>query len=169
MNAQDIMDGRVVSSLNKELELYNSHIDQPNLSETLKLLYKIALDLKLKRLKSDAAFSYDLNDPEDSYCWQTHMLIEELMIWANNKVAEKIHTCYPDAALLRRQCEPNEEELHSFIDDHNVKSVASLSLALSNSDNLMLSRIMLMKCHLLWLSVFLIKSGKLSLLRIWFG
>ena len=132
MNAQDIMDGRVVSSLNKELELYNSHLNQPNLSETLKLLYKIALDLKLKRLKSDAAFSYDLNDPEDSYCWQTHMLIEELMIWANNNVAEKIHTCYPDAALLRRQCKPNEEELNSFIYDHNVKSVARLSLALSN-------------------------------------
>ena len=129
MTAQRIMDGKDFN-LTTEVQLFNSHSYQPSLSETLQLLYKIALDMRLKRLKSDAAYSYNPNDPEDSDCWQAHMLIEELMIWANSTVAERIRSCYPDAALLRRQRDPNEEELSAFIEAH--VDTANLSLALSD-------------------------------------
>ena len=129
MTAQQIMDDTQVPQLSSEIHVFNSILDQPSLSKTLQLLYKVALHLRKNRLQSDAAYAYDLNDPEDSYCWQAHMLIEELMIWANSAVATRIHTAYPHAALLRRQPEPNQEKLSDFIDDH--KSVAKLSLALS--------------------------------------
>ena len=133
MTAQQIMDGTEVLELTPAIQLFNSELNQPSLSKTLQLLYKIALHLRKNRLQSDAAYAYDLNDPEDSYCWQAHMLIEELMIWANSAVASRIHLAYPHAALLRRQPEPNQESLSNFIDHH--KNVTNLSLALSSLTN----------------------------------
>ena len=130
MTAQQIMDGIDVPELMPEIQLFDRNLDQPSLSKTLQLLYGIALHLRKKRLRSDAAYAYDLNDPEDSYCWQAHMLIEELMIWANSAVALRVHKTYPHAALLRRQLEPNEESLQNFIDNH--KNVTNLSLSLSS-------------------------------------
>ena len=129
MTAQQILDGTEIPSLISEILLYNSQLDQPSFSKTLQLLYQIALNMRKERLQSDAAYCYDVNDPEDSYCWQAHMLIEELMIWANSTVAEKVRMYYPDAALLRRQPEPNQEMLSAFIDQY--KKDASLSLGLS--------------------------------------
>ena len=133
MTAQEIMDGGEVPELNSEIHNFDTKSDQPSLSKTLQLLYKIALHLRKNRLQSDAAYAYDLNDPEDSYCWHTHMLIEELMIWANSAVASRIHLAYPHAALLRRQPEPNQESLSNFIDHH--VNVSNLSLALSSLTN----------------------------------
>ena len=132
MNAQKIMDGNEHISLDvaTAIRQFNSQRNQPSLSRTLQLLYKIALSLKKKRLQSDAAYYYDISEPEDSSCWQTHMLIEELMIWANSKVAERLHKKYPDTALLRRQPEPNSETMTDFTDKH--KKVASMSLGLSS-------------------------------------
>ena len=129
MTAQQVMDGIDAPELMPEIQLFNSKLNQPSLSKTLQLLYKIALHLRKNRLQSDAAYAYDLNDPEDSYCWQAHMLIEELMIWANSAVAARVHMNYPHAALLRRQPEPNQESFSSFIDHH--KNVVNLSLSLS--------------------------------------
>ena len=129
-SAQDIMNGENVSNIKSKVELYDKPSDQPTLSDTLQLLFKMALDMRRKRLGSDAAYSYDLNEPEDSYCWQSHMLIEEMMVWANNFVAERIHTCYPDTALLRRQPEPNKDALSDFVDQY--KSVARFSLSYSH-------------------------------------
>ena len=133
MTAQDIMDAKQVSSLSSEVQMYNSYLSQPSLSKTLQLLYSVAMNMRRKRLKNDSAYSYDLDKPEDSYCWQVHLLVEELMIWTNFTVAEKIHKFYPDSALLLRQQGPNEEDLIKFIDQH--KTVARFSLALSNFMN----------------------------------
>ena len=133
MTAQKVMDGDEVPELNLDIHRFNSISNQPSLSETLQFLFKVSLYLRRNRLQSDAAYAYDLNDPEDSYCWQAHMLIEELMIWANSVVASRIHSAYPNAALLRRQPEPNQEMITNFIDDH--KNVTNLSLALSSLIN----------------------------------
>ena len=129
MDAQKIMNGVEVFSLALATQEFNRQEDQPSLSMTLQLLYKIAHSLKKKRLQSNAAYCHDLNEPEDSRCWQAHMLVEELMIWANSTVAERVHRFYPDVALLRRQPLPNLEIMNAFIDQH--KQVASLSLGLS--------------------------------------
>ena len=131
MNAQDIMDGVAVPSLGTAVDGFNSKDSevQPSLSKTLQLLYKIAISKRQERLKCDAAHSYDIGEPEELRCWQAHMLIEELMIWANNKVSEKIHNFYPDTALLRRQPRPNIDTMKALIQRH--KQEASMSLALS--------------------------------------
>ena len=129
MTAQQIMDGSEVPELNPEIHIFDSKSDQPSLSKTLQLLFKVALRLRQIRLQSDAAYAYDLNDPEESYCWQTHMLIAELMIWANSIIATRIHAAYPHAALLRRQPEPNQEILRNFVDQH--QNATNMSLALS--------------------------------------
>ena len=133
MSSQDIMNGKwpiCNDDLTTAIHQFDCRKDQPSLSMTLQLLYKIALTLKKERLQSDAAYYCDINDPEDLKCWQTHMLIEELMIWANSKVAEKVHRKYPDTALLRRQPEPNLETMKAFTEKH--KEIASMSLNLSS-------------------------------------
>ena len=128
MTAQKIMNGIQVPSLKLLVDIYNSQSDQP-LQETLQLLYKIAFHMRLNRLNSDVAYSYNLNDPDKLDCWQAHMLIKELMIWANSIVAERLHNYYPDTALLIRQRQPNEEKLFAFINEQ--KKTLSLSLAMS--------------------------------------
>ena len=134
MSAQRIMNGdteHITHDLAQAIHQFDCQKNQPSLSLTLQLLYKIALTLKKVRLQSDAAHYYDISDSEDSFSWQIHMLIEELMIWANSKVAEKVHERYSDTALLRRQPEPNSDTMKDFTDKH--KEVASMSLNLSSS------------------------------------
>lgn len=133
MSAQKIMNGKtehIADDLAQAIHQFDCQENQPTLSMTLQLLYRIALTLKKERLQSDAAHYYDINESEESFSWQTHMLIAELMIWANSKVAEKIHENYPDTALLRRQPEPNSDTMKDFTDKH--KEVASMSLNLSS-------------------------------------
>ena len=57
-----------------------------------------------------AAFSYRISEYGDENCWQSHLLIEELMIWANHAISDKIYTFYHNCALLLRQLSPNNEE-----------------------------------------------------------
>ena len=85
--------------------------------------------MKLERLKTDAAYCYDVNEPEDAHCWQTHMLVEELMIWANSTVAKRLHERFADCALLRRQGPPNEEEMKSFVSENRPLLSHSCSLS----------------------------------------
>ena len=126
MNAQAIMDGAIVPNLDHALD---SQEDQPSLAKTLQLLYKIACSMRKQRLACDAAYCYNLSDPEDSECWQAHLLIEELMIWANSTVAQQVHSFYPNAALLRRQPFPNSEHMKAILDQHQEQAKMSLSLS----------------------------------------
>ena len=99
------------SNLQEDIRQYPSVAGQPDLSETLKLLYKIAMHLRVKRL-GRAAYAYDLSEEEDEKSWQAHLLVEELMIWANKTVAEYVHANLQSFAVLRRQASPNGEELN---------------------------------------------------------
>ena len=131
-NAQEIMDGKKLTKITKPqdgIDRYNSDKKQPSLSNTMQLLYKLACCMKLERLKTDAAYCYDINEPEDAHCWQTHMLVEELMIWANSTVAKRLHERFADCALLRRQGPPNEEEMKSFVSENRPLLSHSCSLS----------------------------------------
>ena len=131
-NAQEIMDGKKLTKITKPqdgIDRYNSDKKQPSLSNTMQLLYKLACCMKLERLKTDAAYCYDINEREDAHCWQTHMLVEELMIWANSTVAKRLHERFADCALLRRQGPPNEEEMKSFVSENRPLLSHSCSLS----------------------------------------
>ena len=131
--AQDIMDGSFDGSSHKEvakwIKDYNSEKSQPSLKETLNLLYKVAMKLRSDRLGSLAALSYDIHESGEEECWQTHLLVEELMIWANNVISKRLFTVYPECALLRKQSAPNVEEFAAVTSQHGLVMRHSHSLA----------------------------------------
>ena len=133
-HAQDIMDGKIPEICAINIKEFDDDGQNPSLQRTLKLLYEIAKKMRQRRLSSDSAFVYECNDSEDeAYCWQSHLLVEELMIWANRTVAECIHTNYPEASLLRRQGPPNIKEKMVHVNDNNIMACSlSLSRHLSN-------------------------------------
>ena len=127
--AQAIMDNS--SKIPGEvIEQFNSSTDQPTLTETLQLLYRVALFLRLRRLSNSpaAAYCYDVTEPEDRACWQAHLLIEELMIWANSVVARTLYHRFMNCALLRRHAAPNREEQSAVIGQHSMVMGYSLSM-----------------------------------------
>lgn len=130
MDAQVVMDGNNVPCLKTAIDQFNGKEGQLPLSLTLQHLYKIATSMRKERLKSNAAYCYDLNEYDETKCWQTHLLIEELMIWANFNVAKKMYTFYPHVALLRRQTHPNMEIMNAFLEKN--KENMGMSLALSS-------------------------------------
>ena len=120
-SAQKIMDGTVTElnpKVSQYIAEYDSNDNQPNLNETLLLLLKIAMQLRVKRLGDLGALSYETNKESEQQCWQTHLMVEELMIWANNVIAHGLLSAYPECALLRRQSMPNAEELAAISSAH---------------------------------------------------
>ena len=130
-DAQCLMDDRSISEkLTKVIKNFNEDSVNPSLQKSMGLLYDIARSLRLNRLQSDAAFSYEINDPGEDACWQAHLLVEELMIWANGEVAKSIHSHYPNTALLRKQAPPNVEKKESIVD--NDQKIMACSLKFSH-------------------------------------
>jgi len=54
----------------------------------------------------------------------SHLLIEEFMLLANKSVAKRIHSAFPDRALLRHHPPPNPNRLNEFNTICNTHSVA---------------------------------------------
>ena len=129
-SAQSVMDGAGYSpDLSQCIEEYNRSQGQPNLQETLTILFKIAMKLRIERLGELAAQSYDMDDPKEQECWQTHLMVEEMMIWANKNVASRLLSAFPECALLRRQAGPNAEELEVARNTHCSVTQHSQSLS----------------------------------------
>ena len=99
----------------------------PSISETLKLLFKIAMNIRIKRL-GDAAYYYQISDPGEEENWQSHLLVEELMIWANNMIAKYLYESLPQMSVLRRQLPPLAEETSAVENTHEHVLGHSLSL-----------------------------------------
>ena len=98
------------------------------MADTLNLLYKIAMYLRIKRL-GDAGYCYDQSEEGEEDNWQTHLLIEELMIFCNSEIAEYLHErLTQQTVLLRAQMPPLEEEKHNFIEQNQDSLSHSLSL-----------------------------------------
>ena len=132
VSAQKVMDGAFIGSdseLSQYITEYDSDTGQPDLKETLLILLKIAMQLRVKRLGDLGALSYETNEEGEQECWQTHLMVEELMIWANNVIARELLSAFPECALLRRQTFPNAEELAATSKEHN--NVISYSCHLS--------------------------------------
>ena len=124
-HAQEIMAG----SMPQGCASVNDKFKDPSLSESIMLLYNIAFVMRRERLGPDGACVYDTNELEEEWCWQSHLLVEELMIWANSEVAKRIHCDCPDAALLRKQSSPNEEKIIELTNNHNCIMMNSLYLS----------------------------------------
>ena len=114
-SAQDIMDGSLECSRYQEIYQcmrdYDSAHGQPSLKETLEILFKVAMRLRIDRLGSLAALSYEMDDQNEQDCWKMYLMVEEMMIWANSAIARELLSAYPECALLRKQNPPNAEEV----------------------------------------------------------
>ena len=136
MDAQSIMDGDTIPERHSEVrhsevaKKFDEDRMQPSFQDSMRLLFAIAKLRRRERLHSDVAFTYDVDDPEDVSCWQSHMLVEELMIWANNEVAKRVHTSFPNAAILRKQAPPNNDQKQEIIEKN--KRIMACSLYLSH-------------------------------------
>ena len=145
--AQDIMDGTLECSRYQEIYQcmrdYDSAHGQPSLKETLEILFKVAMKLRNDRLGSHRALSYEMDDQNEQDCWKMHLMVEEMMIWANSAIARELLSAYPECALLRKQNPPNAEE---------VAAASSQSYTLSNFIQLSLLTIVVTPNTLLLLS-----------------
>ena len=121
------------SSLNKKIDWY-SFPGQPNLLLSLDLLYKIAMHLRVKRL-GQAAYAYNVSKKDEEESWQAHLLVEELMIWANSTVAKYVFQHLPNLAVLRRQSCPSSEELRELFDRFGGVISYSVSLCTLSPSN----------------------------------
>ena len=127
-DAQCLMDGNIPTHLSAGINNFDQDTNL-SLQKSMGLLYAIARSLRLNRLQSDAVFSYQINDPGEDMCWQAHLLVEELMIWANGEVAKTIHSHYPNTALLRKQPPPNVEKKESIVDSDQKIMTCSLKFS----------------------------------------
>ncbi len=114
--AQQIMDSEITTPVDgATLFEQKSFI---TIKEALKSLYLIASNIRRDRLQNDSCFVYDVSDPGEEKCWQAHMMIEELMIFANKHVATLLHSKQPNSTILRRQRYPNMQKRTQVIDEH---------------------------------------------------
>jgi exoribonuclease R len=104
--------------------------------EDVKVLNGMAESLRKRRFEDgsltldDAKMYFCLDDdkmPIDVGVYvrtASHFLIEEFMLLANKSVAKRIHTAFPDRALLRRHPAPNDNKLAEFITMCNANSIS---------------------------------------------
>ena len=127
-SANNILNGATPAELSDQIDSFNAtQPSQLSLTNCLNMLYQIALEQRKIRLGQMTAFSYRISEDGDENCWQSHLLIEELMIWANYAIADKIYTSYPNCALLLRQLSPNNEEKSACLERHKQILANSLS------------------------------------------
>ena len=126
-DAQDLLDGK--KEIPNSVRKFNQDKKNLPLQEAIRLLYDITRVMRHRRLKSDAAFVYKCNDYEESLCWQSHLLVEELMIWANSEAAKNIHSYFPNAAILKTQPSPSIEEIRRYVEENKHVMLHSLYLS----------------------------------------
>ena len=110
-SAQNLLDDKPIEDdeINKCINDFDAKRNGMCMTKTLKLLLKIALHLQVNRL------DYGVLDTDESKndSWQSHLLVAELMIWANSKIAEYLseNLMEEGMVLLRR---PLSENLAKF-------------------------------------------------------
>ena len=138
-SAQNLMDGKPIEfeEMKKQITDYDTKQYGMSMVDTLKLLYQVAMKLRVDRL-SDAAYSYEVSEPGEEDCWQTHLIVEELMIWTNAAIAEYLKESLPEMALVRFQMPPQQEDVIKI--QKNYESVTGHSFTLKrysiSDDNL---------------------------------
>ena len=135
-SAQNLLDDKPIDDdeINKCINEFDAKRNEMCMTKTLKLLLKIAIHLQVNRL------GYGVLDTDESKSdsWQSHLLVAELMIWANSKIAEYLSANLMEEGmvLLRRQLPPLSENLAKFRE--LFKTTLDYSLALrkySQSEN----------------------------------
>ena len=96
------------------------------IQERLATLWKIAFYLRKARL-GEVAYCFSMDDPDCELHPESHFLVEQFMIWTNERVAERILQS-PNPSILRVQGPPNKERLQSLIAQQGPNMATSLAL-----------------------------------------
>ena len=119
-----------------------------DLSARVNILQKLAVQLRSKRVERGALrldkpkLTFTLNAAKEPQGYRpyehrhSNKLIEEFMLLANMSVAKKIHSAYPELAVLRNHPEPKETMLLKLLQSlkaHGVDMDFSTSKALALS------------------------------------
>jgi len=117
------------------------------LTEGIRLLNKLAIQLKANRMKAGAlnlaspevrihmqsAESSDPVDVEQKEAFETNSLVEEFMLLANISVAKKIHDQFPMTAVLRRHAPPPKTNFEVLQDILHKRRGMSLDVSSSGA------------------------------------
>ena len=130
--AQDMLDGKPIKDeeSHKQVREYEIKNGDKCMANTMKFLFKIVMHLREKRLKEAAFCIVSDQDEKEDDCWQSHLLVSELMIWANSNIASYLHQNLTQMILLRRQAPPQLENLAKFREIFQQTFCYSLALKL---------------------------------------
>ena len=120
---------RMEYSLKSKIVRYNASCGHGALpiKTKLQILWKIASFLRYLRL-GQGAYCFPINEPSEDQHPEAHYLVEELMIWANTKVAKRLLETFPDSTMIRTQAQPNESQLQLLIANHGPGMATSFAL-----------------------------------------
>ena len=116
-DAQSVIQGKASHSLLLKIAHFNKM--QPTLEESLKILYQISFRMRQDRIGLTAACSSGVSEEGEEGNWQAHVLVEELMIWANSSIAKMMYELSPHASIVRKQNAPNKEKLLEIITQYS--------------------------------------------------
>ena len=115
-SAQQILDDKRI-----EDEVSCTHVREFNLKNgercmhtTMNLLFQIAMHLRKKRLKQTTFSGVSEAGDNDHKSLHSHLLVSELMIWANTNIANYLLENLKQMVLLCRQLPPLSENLAKF-------------------------------------------------------
>ena len=93
----------------------------------IKTLWLVACHLRQQRL-GEAAHHLSVSGLDEVLNPEAHLLVEEMMIWANQEVAARLLEDFPLTVIIRRQPKPNEQELEELIETKGKLLAVSLDL-----------------------------------------
>ena len=111
-----MLDGKAIKNdeSHKQVSEFDAKNGDKYMANTLKLLFKIVMHLREKRLKETLFSIVSDQDEKDDDCWQSHLLVSELMIWANSNIASYLCQNLTQIVLLGRQASPQLDNLAKF-------------------------------------------------------
>ena len=86
--------------------------------DALHILWQVASYLRLKRL-GEASHCFITGETDEELHPEAHMLVEELMIWANKGVAALLMRKFPETTILRTQPPPNGSDLQLLVKENS--------------------------------------------------
>ena len=82
--------------------------------DPLHILWQVASFLRSKRL-GEASHCFIAGEADEELHPEAHMLVEELMIWANKGVAALLMKKFPETTILRTQPPPNRSDFELLV------------------------------------------------------
>ena len=129
--AQAIICGQHESQpdLLQKVSRFDRRVQQvPKLSQRLMVLHLTASYLRKTRLGMWESKYIRTDEPGLELSPEAHILVEELMVWANSQVAKLLFKTFPDGTILKHQKPLEQQKLDSLRSTNGPEMALSLAL-----------------------------------------